>query len=635
MGQIGRIDLSTGSVVVEKLKIGMAREYIGGTGFAARILWDELKPQADPLGPDNILVIATGPSTGTLMHASGRFMMAAKSPLTHFWGESHGGGHWGPELKYAGFDALVIYGRSEKPVYLLIDDGRTEIRSAEHLWGLTVSDTVARLKEELGDTSFKILAIGPAGENLVRFASVMTEEFNAVGRTGMGAVMGSKKLKAIVVRGSKSIVPADIDKYLEVVNEMYYKATKGTWGDIAQKTLGTYGTVSLVEALQAIGRLPTKNHYTGIFPEADKICGETIRKSYRTAKRSCFCCFIQCKYIISVETEQYKLYTKGPEYETVMALGSNTMVSNSESIFYANYLCNEMGMDTISTGKVISWVMECFEKGLITKEDVGFEVKWGDHEAMIRLVKMIAHREGFGKVLAEGVKKASEIIGRGTEKYAIHVKGLEVSGQDGRAQYQMGLEHAVSVRGADHLRGLSTYEELGFLEPLEERYGKELASKIADRLSPDGKPFVTIDLENFYAVVDSVITCKYSTMWPPIYYWEDLAKVLKPLTGIEELGNPNHLRLIGDRIHNLRKAFNIREGWQRKDDNLPERFTKEPMPEGPAKGHTVPLESMIREYYELRGWDPESGLPKKSKLEELELKDVSEYLASIGRLVED
>ena len=633
-GRVIRIDLTAGHVSVKELDEGFARQYIGGTGFAARILWDEVGPEVDPLSPENRLVVAVGPLTGTAFPPAGRYMMAAKSPLTGIWGESHAGGHFGPELKFAGYDMIVFQGRSPKPVYLLIDDDRVELKSAEHLWGKDTRETTHMLWEELGDKSFKIACIGQAGENLVRISAVISEMNRAAARTGIGAVWGSKRLKAIAVRGSGGVEVADPERFMQVVDEAIYLCTKGVWGEAAESSLGKYGTPCLVEMLNAIGRLPTKNHWTGVFEEAEKIGPEAMRKNYRIARASCFSCAIQCKYIAYIRDGPYAgTLVGGPEYESIFALGSNCMNSNLESVIYANLLCDLYGLDTISTGKVISWAMECYEHGLLTREDVdGLDLRWGNYEAMIELIHKIARREGFGDLLAEGAKRASEKVGRGTERFAIHVKGMEASGQDPRAQKSVGCTYAISVRGADHLRSLSSLEELGYPQVVIERFGEDKAEAIMDRLSEQYKGLLVKDMEDLYAVVDSLLLCKYGTMWPPIYYFDHIAKLLPPLTGMEEYSSVEAVRLAAERICNLRRCFNLREGITRKDETLPERFTKEPMPHGPAKGQVCNLEPMLREYYQHRGWDYETGLPYRSTLVRLGLADVADQLEAMGKL---
>jgi len=629
-----RVDLSKNQIKKEALPESLAREYLGGTGFCAKIIWDEVGVKTDPLEPENRLIFATGPVTGAFFTPAGRFVIAAKSPLTGIWGESHSGGHWGPELKYAGYDFIIFQGKSNKPVYLYVDDEYVELREAGHLWGKNTKETIKSIREELGDDTVKVACIGPAGENLVRFASVLVDFYRVAGRAGMGTVMGAKNIKAVAVRGTGSVEVADPETYMEVVDDAFYKITTGGWGEACESSLGMYGTPNLVTAVNAIGRLPTKNHWTGFFEAAEKIGPNILRKNYRVTRESCFTCGIQCKYISHIEKGPYKnTWTGGPEFESIMALGSNCLNDNVELVIYANMLCNLYGMDTISVGKAISFALECHEKGILSRKDAdGVDLTWGNTEALIMLTHKIAKREGIGNVLAEGVKRAAEIIGKGAERYAIQVKGMEASGQDPRAQQSVGLTYAISCRGADHLRALSSLEELGFVETIEKRFGKEKVKEIQNLLSTTHKALVVKDVEDLYAIVDSLLVCKYGTMWPPVYYFDDFARLIPPLTGMKEYGDPKHLRMVAERICNLRRAFNIREGMAKKDDALHPRFMEEPMPSGPAKGYVCNLEPMLNEYYDLREWDKETGLIPRKTLEKFGLKDVSDQLERMKKL---
>jgi aldehyde:ferredoxin oxidoreductase len=624
-GRILYVDLSKGKYWVEELKESLAKAYVGGSGLAAYLLWNLIDSGVDPLSPENPLIIATGPATGALAPSAGRFALVSKSPLTGIWGESHAGGFFGPEVKYAGYDMVVILGRSPTPVSLVIDDGSVEIHKTTDLWGLNTRDTTNELRSKFGK-DYHVICIGPAGENLVKFASVMVDYYRAFGRTGMGAVMGSKKLKAVVVRGSKGVEVYDPDKYLEVLEDILWRNTEGPWALPAQMSLGRYGTPSLVTAMNAIGRLPTKNHWTGYWERADRLSGDELLK-YRVSRGSCFSCMIMCKHITKVPDGRYEgAFSGGPEYESVVALGSNLLIDNIEAVIYMNQLCNLYGLDTISTGKVISYVFECYEKGLISKEELGgVEALWGSEEAAIKLINMIVRREGIGNILAEGVRKASEVLGRGYE-YALHVKGLEVSAQDPRGHKSVGLTWAISVRGADHLRSLTTVDELGYRDVAAERFGADKVDYVCDRLSERYKGLIVKDQEDLFALVDSIIMCKYGTMWPPMYYFDFIAKLLPPLTGIKEFGDVKNLRLIAERIVNLKRCFNLREGVGKESEVLPKRFTEEAMPTGPSKGQVCDLEPMLREYYMYRGWDYSSGLPYEETLERLGLDYVANTL---------
>jgi aldehyde:ferredoxin oxidoreductase len=630
-GRILYVDLSKGKYWVEELKESLAKAYVGGSGLAAYLLWNLIDSGVDPLGPENPLIIATGPATGALAPSAGRFALVSKSPLTGIWGESHAGGFFGPEVKYAGYDMVVILGRSSTPVSLVIDDGSVEIHKAADLWGLNTRDTTNELRGRFGK-DYHVICIGPAGENLVKFASVMVDYYRAFGRTGMGAVMGSKRLKAVVVRGSKGVEVYDPDKYLEVLEDILWRNTEGPWALPAQMSLGRYGTPSLVTAMNAIGRLPTKNHWTGYWERADRLSGDELLK-YRVSRGSCFSCTIMCKHITKVPDGRYEgAFSGGPEYESVVALGSNLLIDNIEAVIYMNQLCNLYGLDTISTGKVISYVFECYEKGLISKEELGgVEALWGSEEAAIKLINMIVRREDIGNILAEGVRKASEVLGRGYE-YALHVKGLEVSAQDPRGHKSVGLTWAISVRGADHLRSLTTVDELGYRDVAAERFGADKVDYVCDRLSERYKGLIVKDQEDLFALVDSIIMCKYGTMWPPMYYFDFIAKLLPPLTGIKEFGDVKNLRLIAERILNLKRCFNLREGVGKESEVLPKRFTEEAMPTGPSKGQVCDLEPMLREYYMYRGWDYRSGLPYEETLERLGLDYVTNTLKRRYRL---
>ena len=571
------------------------------------------------------MIIATGPATGALAPSAGRFALISKSPLTNIWGESHAGGFFGPEVKYAGYDMVVVLGRSLTPVSLVIDDDSVEIYKSTDLWGLNTRDTTNELRSRFGK-DYHVMCIGPAGERLVRFASVIVDYYRAFGRTGLGAVMGSKNLKAVAVRGSKGVEVYDPDKYLEVLEDILWRNTEGPWALPAQMSLGRYGTPSLVTAMNAIGRLPTKNHWTGFWERADKLSGDELLR-YRVSRGSCFSCMIMCKHITKVSEGRYEgAFSGGPEYESIVALGSNLLIDNIEAVIYMNQLCNLYGLDTISTGKVLSYVFECYEKGLISKEELGgLKALWGSEEVAITLINMIVRREGIGDILAEGVRRASEILGRGYE-YALHVKGLEVSAQDPRGHKSIGLTWAISVRGADHLRSLTTVDELGYRDIAAERFGVDKVDDVCDRLSEKYKGLIVKDQEDLFALVDSIIMCKYGTMWPPMYYFDFISKLLPPLTGIKEFGDVKNLRLTAERIVNLKRCFNLREGVGKESEVLPKRFTEEPMPTGPSRGHVCDLEPMLREYYMYRGWDYGLGLPYEETLERLGLDYVANTL---------
>ncbi len=625
------VDLTKGEVHKKEMEKEWARLYLGGSGVSSKILWERTTVETDPLSPDNVVVVGTGPITGAMFSPSGRMMFAARGPLTGVWAESHVGGFMGPEIKYAGFDFVIITGRSKKPVYLFLRDGKAELLDASHLWGQETDTTTKMIREDHKDPSIETAVIGPAGENQVLYSGIIVDFYRAAGRAGLGAVLGSKNMKGIAASGSLGLEAYDMEKYLEANAQEMEKLKDPLWKD-SLASLRKYGTTDLVAIINEIGRLPTKNHWTGFYEDADDIGPEIIAEKYRIAQEACHGCAVGCKYVIRVKGGKYPTEPiGGPEYETLMAFGSNCMNNDIESIFHMGKRCDLLGLDTISCGKTISFAMELYEKGIWTKEDTdGLDLTWGNAEAQVELVEKIAKREGVGKILSNGVRKAAEQIGGDAWKYAIHVKGLEASGQDPRAHQSIGLTYATNVRGADHLRSISCIEELGYPKIAGDRFGPEKAEAILEIMSPKHKGEVVWDMEDLYALVDSAVICKYTTMWPPVFYYDTFVNVIPALTGMEEWGNPKYVRLAGQRISHLRRAFNHRLGITRKDENLPPRLLSEPMPTGPAKGGLPDLSEMLDEYYEFRGCDRETGYPKETKLKELQLDFVVDELKPKG-----
>ena len=433
-------------------------------------------------------------------------MFASRGPLTGVWAESHVGGFLGPEIKYAGFDFVIFNGRSQKPVYLFLRDGKAELRDASHLWGKETDVTATMIREEHKDPEVKVGTIGPAAENQVLYASIIVDYYRAAGRAGLGTVLGSKNVKAIAATGSLGLEAYDMDKFLEANEQEVAKLDDPLWTD-SLASLRKYGTTDLVAVINEIGRLPTKNHWTGYYEDAEDIGPELIAEKYRIAQEACYGCAVGGKYIIRVKGGKYPTEpVGGPEYETLMAFGSNCLNNDVESVFHLGKRCDLLGLDTISTGKTISFAMELYEKGIITKKDTdGIELNWGNAEAQAEMVEKIAKREGFGKILADGTRKAAEQIGGDAWKYAIHVKGLEASGQDPRAHQSMGLTYATNVRGADHLRSISCIEELGYPKIAADRFGEDKAEAILEIMSPKHKGEVIWDMEDLYALVDSAV----------------------------------------------------------------------------------------------------------------------------------
>ena len=623
MGKILRVNLTENKFIEDPLPKDWIKPYIGGDGFGARLLYEEVPARTDPLSEANKLLIATGPITGTLWPMSGRTVLISKAPLTGIWGESHVGGFLGAELKYAGYDMLVIEGKAEKPVYIHIEDSDLQIRDAKAFWGTTTDETTMNLKKVHHDPDIQVAAIGPAGENLVKFSSVMVNHARAAGRTGMGAVLGSKNVKAITVRGHGAVEVYDHEGFVELAKKAHNRVRVNPQA----KEMGKWGTWVLTALKQEIGELPTYNHRTGVFEGYDKLTGDYIRPRFTVSDRACFGCSLGCKKMNYIREGPFSgTLEEGPEYEGLMAFGSALGVDDFATTLKANQVCNRYGMDIISAGATIGFAIEAFENGLLDEKDTGgLKLDWGDREGIIRLLEMMAKREGFGDLLAEGVKTAAETIGKGSEKYALHVKGMEVSGQDGRTHRSIGLGHATGARGADHLRSLVVVDQLGYKDVAIKRWGADKLPEIIDPYTEKHKAVAVVESENTYCIRDTLIVCWYSVSWPPIFWMEDFAKMLPLATGEKHFGKVENLTEIAERQVTLKRLFNHREGISRKDDNLPDRFTKEPMPEGPGKGQTVNLEPMLDDYYRLRGWDKETGLPTKKTIKRLSLEWTKAY----------
>lgn len=618
-GKIVRIDLATRKIKEFKLPPSLIKSYIGGSGFCTVMLYNELKPGIDPLGKENKLFFSTGPFTGTLWPQSSRYSVAAKSPLTGGWGEAHSGGFWGPELKFAGYDGIILEDVSDNPVYVYIEDNAVSIHDADDIWGLNTHETENRLKNEWGK-DVKVASIGPAGENKVFVSCIMNDMHRAAARSGLGAVMGSKKVKAVAVRGTQGIKIAHKKEYLRVMSKLHERIGNDPFTEMKRK----YGTTYLVEFMNEIGRLPSYNFQTSIFKYADMIGGEEIYRNYFIKPRACFGCTQSCGRITTVKEGPFAYIGVSPEYESLSALGSRCGITDVKALLYAHHLCNQLGLDTIGAGGVISWAMECFEKRLLDKY-CDLNLEWGDVDTTISLIKMIAAREGFGNILADGSYRAAETVGNNTMKYVMHVKKQEIAAQDGRAHKSMGLASAVSPRGADHLYAFPVLDEGGFNEEIRKIYGEEYWPEMGERRNPKYKGYLVYVNENFAVLVDSLGTCKYGTMIPPVLHYEEIQEGLKVTTGIEF--TIEELEKIGERIVNLNRAFNIREGFSRADDSLPQRFLTEPSPEGPSKGEIVELEYMLEEYYHHRGWNAE-GIPTPEKLKQLDLEFVIDDLPS-------
>ncbi len=623
VGNILRIDLSNRESKRLEIAPDLAGQWLGGNGFGVKILWDEVPASVDPLSPENVLVLATGPLVGTAWPCSGRIEAVAKSPLTGIYGDSNCGGYFGPELKFAGVDALIITGASDRPVSLWIHNGLAEIEDAGDLWGLDTVETEQALRRRKGDENIKVACIGPAGENLVPYASIQATPNRSFGRSGLGAVMGSKNLKAVAVRGNTRVPIASPQAFTALATEMHRRIRENEFFP----SLARYGTSGLVSIVNEIGRFPTRNFQRGDYTHADRIGGEALRKAFWEKDDGCFACPIRCDKVYRVRTGEFAgAVTSSLEYETLNSLGAAVDNSNLASIIAANERCDRLGLDTISTGRAISFAMELYEKGILRKKDTGgMDLLWGDYRRVLELIEQIGQREGLGKLLSLGVRTAAEQIGGDAAYYAMEVKGQEIPAQDGRAQQSMGLAHITSSRGADHLKAFPTIDETGYTGEVIRRFGEEFLPEMADPHATKYKPFLVKDGEDLGAVVDSVGICKSGgTHVMAEIYWADIAEGLTLATGIEF--SESDLKTIGERIYNLMRAYNAIHGITRADDRLPRRFSEEPSPSGGAEGQIAHAEEMLDEYYTLRGWDLERGWPTHGTLERLGLSEVVERM---------
>ena len=614
------VDLTSGRIESRELDPSLAETYLGGNGFGTRMLWEHVGPDVDPLGPDNVLVFAAGPLVGTLVPNGCRMEAVAKSPLTGIYGDANAGGTFGPELKFAGWDAVVLFGQASRPVTLAITDARAELRDAAGLWGLTTSQTEATVRREWGDPRVKVATIGPAGENHVRFASIQVTSQRSLGRCGMGAVMGSKNLKAVAVRGTGAVRVADPTRTHDLAVSFHRRLR----ANALYPAVSAHGTPGIISLMDPLGRFPTRNFQAGSFSGVDQINAEALESRAFVRHLGCFGCPIGCDKLHALPDGPYAgTALRSVEYETLNAFGANVHNADLDSILYANRLCDELGMDTISAGRAISFAMELWQEEILNREDTGgLALDWGDASAVLRLLPMMAHRQGFGDLLAEGVRKAAATIGRGAEQFAMHVKGMEIPAQDGRAQKSMGLAHATSNRGADHLKAFPVIDETGYPDEARRRYGEAYLPDMASPLATRHKPFLVKDGEDFGAVVDSVGVCKSGgTFVLAELYWPDIAAALEAITGIDM--PVERLKRIGERIYNLQRCYNAWHGITRADDRLPRRFSDEPSPSGNAEGQVIDLEPMLDEYYQLRGWDPHTGWPTGTKLRELGLDDAA------------
>lgn len=613
-GSTLRVDLTTGSVTREPTDPAEARRFLGGRGLNMKRLWDEVPAHLDGLAPENKVIFGVGPLVGSLFPGGSRFNVSGMSPQTGILGDSNAGGFFGPELKFAGVDQLIVEGRADHPVYLSVTDGGVDIRDAAGIWGLDVTEATEAIRTQLGDRDVQVAVIGPAAENGVRFAGVFSNLVRAAARTGMGSVMASKNLKAVAVRGRGVVPVADMARFqglIDMVDERIYSHEE-------YEVRVRLGTTKLIKALNGIGGMVTRHFQSSVFEYADQVSGEAIEARFKIKSKACFSCTIPCSRFLVIDDPRFPgLKFEGPEYEPLA--GFTARIGNGDLPFGLRCvdLANRYGMDAITLTEVISWAMECQQRGILTPADTdGLDLSWGNQEAVFALMDKIMRREGFGDVLADGVRAAAERVGGGSEEIAMHAKGLEVFQSDPRAIKAYALGNAVASRGADHLRSEPWFEFSGDAEEGIRRYG---AAESAFRLEHKGKGRVVKHFEEMAAVCDSLGVCKNTYNNMEVLDWQETAELLNAATGWDMTGE--EVRQAGERIVNLERLLIAREGITRLDDTLPRRFLKEPMgpPDSPSAGSTVDLEPMLDEYYEARGWDLVTGLPLRAKLAELGL----------------
>ena len=605
-GKILRVNLSNASISVETITDQFCRKYLGGAGFIAYFLFKELKQGIDALSPDNKLIFALGPISGLLLPGAARNCIGAKSPMSGGIAKSECGGFWAAELKRAGFDAIIVEGKADKPVYLWVHDGEAMIRDAEHIWGKTTMETEETIREELGDVKIHMAMIGPAGENLVRYACIMEGCKDAGGRGGLGAVMGSKNLKAVAVRGHSLPNVANPEKVKEIRQRMV--ANKHPLSNF-----GTGGPDMMFN--ESSGNVPVRNFKAGLFPDVVKIHGGIIKDTIGIGMDGCFACPVRCKKVVKFdEPFTVKPEYGGPEYETLAAFGPDCGINDLKSIVKANERCNAYSIDTISAGSTIAFAMECFEKGLLTLTDTdGLELKWGNSESMLTAIELLAKREGFGDFLAEGTARMADKIGRGSIDFAMQVKGVETSMHEPRIKANIAFGYMLSPEGADHCgassdgaisidKGMGNYHSLGFHAPF-----------TLNEISARKMAFYKVDACN-YASIDSLVLCMFVGYGP-----EGNAELLKAVTGWDT--GPAELIRIGERILTTMRSFNIREGLTAADDVLPKRFFESKTDGVVSNTHLehANIDQVKRYFYALMGWDV-NGIPLPEKIEELDIE---------------
>ena len=617
MGRILRVDLSKAMISEEEIPADWAKAFIGGPGLATKYLYEEMPSGVDPLGPKNLLIFMTGPLTGTASPSASRYSVVAKSPLTGIWGHANSGGSFGPALKRSGYDGIIFEGISPSPVYLKIIDGRAELCDAEHLWGKTVHET-EDLLQGAWEERLTIASIGPAGENLVKYAAIMNNKHRAAGRCGLGAVMGAKRLKAIACWGTEPIRLADSDRFREASRTQVDLLNES----VLKVGFDAFGTNMVADMVNVRGGYPTHNWQEGRFDRIEEVNAQAMTDKVLVNGVNCFACPVICGRGTEIREGKWQGNKgEGPEYETTNTLGAMCGISDMNAITMANYLCNDYGLDTISAGSTIAFTMECFERGILTREETdGLEIKFGDADVVVDLVERIAHRQGVGDLLAEGTKAMSEKLGQGSGRFAMHVKGLELPAYDPRAAKICGLAYVTANRGGDHITAYiegPTFIDDPFLlvddSPIRDPF-----------VANPNETKVVVDMEDALTTLDALGGCKFMGI---LLTAEDIVDLVVSATGWEF--DVEDFRTSGARAYNLMRAYCVREGINRDKDILPERLMADPLPEGPAQGMVIErdtLEMMKDAYYDFRGWDKETGIPTAQTLRELALDDLMEDL---------
>jgi aldehyde:ferredoxin oxidoreductase len=610
-GKVLRIDLTKNKVHISQLDPDMAFRFLGGRGFNSKTLYDEVMPGIDPLGNENKLTFSTGPLVGTMFPTASRFNVSAKSPLTGILGDSNAGGHFASELKFAGYDQVILEGKSRKPIYVYVNNDEVEFRDASHLRGKDVYATDEMIRADLGERQVQIASVGPAAENGVRYCGIFANLMRAAARTGMGTVMASKGVKALAVKGTGSIEVADPVRFEQIVEEIEQEIYKHEQYWPRRRM----GTTRILMMANAGGFLPTRHYTSGVFEHAKDVSGEKLAEEYNVKTRGCFACTIPCSRFYVVKSGEFAgLFGEGPEYES---LGSFTARVGSRDLnlaLKANDMCNRLGLDALTTAECISWAMELYDRGLLKKAETdGLDLSWGNGEAILTLIEKIARREGFGNILADGSKAAAENLGRGMD-LTMQVKGLDIIMADPRGLKGFGLGYAVASRGADHLRSEPFIELNDDPKQGVEMFGVPESTL---RLAHRGKGKLVSYFEDWCAIIDSLETCKNIMQNMQILPFDRAAEVMKTATGFEI--SALEVRRAGERIVNIERAFNVREGMRRRDDALPRRFREEALQEGASKGTIFEQEPMLDEYYHERGWNRETGIPSHETLEKLGL----------------